>query len=147
MSAVNNLVDNLKNMSLDKWDPMYWATQACPVLNSPVDWKETEKAHIFMVDLPGVNKEEVKVEVDQERVLEISGDRGGVTNHEESANDGGVWHRVERARGKFLRRFRLPENAKVDEVKAEMENGVLKVVVPKQEVKKVERKVVEIEEK
>ncbi|KAL5997824.1 hypothetical protein ACLOJK_008756 [Asimina triloba] len=47
---------------------------------------------------------------------------------------------MERTSGKFLRRFRLPENAKVDEVKATMENGVLTVVVPKQEVKKAEVK-------
>ncbi|KAL3611984.1 hypothetical protein D5086_003004 [Populus alba] len=46
----------------------------------------------------------------------------------------------------FLRRFRLPGNAKSDEVKASMENGVLVVTVPKQEVKKPEKKVIEIEE-
>ncbi|XVF20645.1 hypothetical protein REPUB_Repub12eG0019100 [Reevesia pubescens] len=55
-------------------------------------------------------------------------------------------HRVERYRGKFHRSFRLPENAKTDEVKALMENGVLVVIVPKQEVKKLEKKVIENEE-
>ena len=54
------------------------------------------------------------------------------------------WHRVERGRGKFLRRFRLPENAKANEVKATMENGVLTVTIPKMEEKKPEVKSIEI---
>ncbi|KAM0025989.1 17.6 kDa class I heat shock protein [Helianthus debilis subsp. tardiflorus] len=60
----------------------------------------------------------------------------------EEKND--KWHRVERSSGKFLRRFRLPENAKADEVKAQMENGVLTVTVPKKEVKKPEVKAIDI---
>ncbi|CAO2820524.1 unnamed protein product [Amaranthus hypochondriacus] len=139
---MSSLVDSLKNMSIENGDPFYWAAQACPVLNSPVDWKETPESHIFVLDLPGVNKDAVKIEFDQDRVLQISGDRG----HQES-REGEKWHRIERIQGKFCRRFQLPENVKVDEVRANMENGVLKVVVPKHEVKKPEKKVIEIVEK
>ncbi|KAM1084370.1 hypothetical protein EV2_023418 [Malus domestica] len=49
----------------------------------------------------------------------------------EDKND--KWHRVERSSGKFIRRFRLPENVKIDQVKAAMENGVLTVTVCKEE--------------
>ena len=55
-----------------------------------------------------------------------------------------TWHRVERSNGKFLRRFRLPENAKTDQIKAAMENGVLTVIVPKVEAKKPDVKTIEI---
>jgi HSP20 family protein len=89
-----------------------------------MDWKETPEAHVFKADIPGVKEEEVKV---------ISGER---SNEKEDKND--KWHRVERSSGKFMRRFRLPENAKVDGVKAGLENGVLTVTVPKTEVKKPE---------
>jgi HSP20 family protein len=92
--------------------------------NARMDWKETPEAHVFKADIPGVKEEEVKV---------ISGER---SNEKEDKND--KWHRVERSSGKFMRRFRLPENAKVDGVKAGLENGVLTVTVPKTEVKKPE---------
>ncbi|KAF2300379.1 hypothetical protein GH714_012577 [Hevea brasiliensis] len=64
--------------------------------------------------------------------FQISGER----NKEEEKND--KWHRLERSSGKFLRRFRLPENAKMDNVKASLENGVLTVKVPKEEIKNPE---------
>ncbi|CAM8909950.1 unnamed protein product [Rhodiola kirilowii] len=112
---------------------------AAAILNAKVDWKETPEAHVIKADLPGMKKEEVKVEVEEGRVLQISGER---SKEQEEKND--KWHRIERSSGKFVRRFRLPENAKMDEVKASMENGVLTVTVPKQEMKKPEVKAIEI---
>ncbi|KAK1318794.1 18.2 kDa class I heat shock protein [Acorus calamus] len=53
-------------------------------------------------------------------------------------------HRLERSSGRFLRRFRLPEGARVDQVKAAMEDGVLTVTVPKEQVKKPEVKSIDI---
>ncbi|THU68271.1 hypothetical protein C4D60_Mb08t02150 [Musa balbisiana] len=104
-----------------------------------INWKETPEAHVFKADLPGLRKEEVKVEVEDGRVLQISGDRS--REHEEKTD---TWHRVERSSGRFLRRFRLPENAKVEQVKAAMEDGVLTVTVPKEGVKKPNVKSIEI---
>ncbi|KAJ8466777.1 hypothetical protein OPV22_029329 [Ensete ventricosum] len=104
-----------------------------------IDWKETPEAHVFRADLPGLRKEEVKVEVEDGRVLQISGERS--REHEEKTD---TWHRVERSRGRFLRRFRLPENAEVEQVKAAMEDGVLTVTVPKEGIKKPNVKSIEI---
>ncbi|URE37846.1 hypothetical protein MUK42_03403 [Musa troglodytarum] len=67
--------------------------------------------------MTGVRKEEVKVEVEEGNVLRISGER--------------TKHRVERRRGRFMRRFRLPDNANMDEIKCSLENGVLTAAVPK----------------
>jgi HSP20 family protein len=104
-----------------------------------VDWKETPEAHVFKADLPGVKKEEVKVEVEESNVLKISGER---SREKEDENE--RWHRVERSSGKFMRRFQMPDNAKIDQVNASMENGVLTITVPKMEVKKPEVKAIEI---
>ncbi|KAG7949627.1 hypothetical protein I3843_13G071800 [Carya illinoinensis] len=137
--------------SLEIWDPFkdfqlsssqsgpHFARENSVFVNSRVDWKETPEAHVFKADLPGLKKEEVKVEVEDDRVLQISGERNV---EKEDKND--TWHRVERSSGKFLRRFRLPENAKMDQIKAAMENGVLTVNVPKAEVKKPDIKAIKI---
>ncbi|KAL5701837.1 hypothetical protein ACHQM5_027131 [Ranunculus cassubicifolius] len=136
--------------SLEIWDPFQdfpfssitpseSSKEISQFAKTRIDWKETPEAHVFKADLPGLNKEEVKVEVEEGRVLQISGER---SREKEEKDD--KWHRVERSSGKFLRRFRLPENAKIDQVKASMENGVLTVMVPKEEVKKTEVKAIEI---
>ncbi|XP_028760763.1 17.3 kDa class I heat shock protein-like [Neltuma alba] len=135
--------------SLDVWDPFRdfpfpaslstSSSESSAFMNARVDWKETPEAHVLKADLPGLKKEEVKVEVEDDRVLQISGER---KVEKEDKNE--KWHRVERSSGKFMRRFRLPENAKMDQVKASMENGVLTVTVPKEEVKKPEVKAIEI---
>ncbi|XP_038875560.1 class I heat shock protein-like [Benincasa hispida] len=131
------------------FDPFLSMINRCPVLNTPIDWKETPAAHIFIADLPGLKKEQVEVEVMEDgngRLLQISGDRVDATaNDENDESSGHKWRHVERCRGKFCRRFRLPENVKAGEVRAAMENGILTVTVPKEEVKKPEKKVIEIE--
>nr|AFR67587.1 heat shock protein [Cenchrus americanus]AGZ78425.1 small heat shock protein sHsp17.0B [Cenchrus americanus]CAA63901.1 heat shock protein 17.0 [Cenchrus americanus] len=137
--------------SMDLWDPfdsMFRSivqsagspdSDTAAFAAARIDWKETPEAHVFKADLPGVKKEEVKVEVEDGNVLVISGQR---SKEKEDKND--RWHRVERSSGQFMRRFRLPGNAKVDQVKAGLENGVLTVTVPKAEEKKPEVKAIEI---
>lgn len=139
--------------SLDLWDPFDGfptsttlannvpssALETSAFANARIDWKETPEAHIFKVDVPGIKKEEVKVEVEEGRILQISGER---SREQEEKND--QWHRMERSSGKFLRRFRLPENVKMGDIKAAMENGVLTVTVPKEEEKKPEVKAIDI---
>nr|GEV17685.1 hypothetical protein [Tanacetum cinerariifolium] len=130
--------------SLDIWDPFQGilpesSRETTAIANTRIDWKETPEAHVFKADLPGLKKEEIKVEVEDGRVLQISGER---SKENEEKNE--KWHRVERSLGKFMRRFRLPENTKMEEVKASMENGVLTVMVPKMEEKKPEVKAIDI---
>ncbi|PWA49232.1 hypothetical protein CTI12_AA479280 [Artemisia annua] len=153
MSIIPSFLGNRRNsifdpFSLDVWDPFKdfplsspsgLSNETSTLVNTRVDWKETPEAHVFKADLPGIKKEEVKVEVEDDRVLQITGER---KVEKEDKND--TWHHVERSSGKFTRRFRLPENAKMDQIKAGMENGVLTITVPKEEVKKPDVKSIEI---
>jgi HSP20 family protein len=98
-----------------------------------IDWKVTPKAHVFKADLPGLKKEEVKVEVvkvevGEDKILQISGERS-----KEQLEKNDKWYRIERSGGKFLRRFRLPYDAIIGQIKASMEDGVLTVIVPIEE--------------
>ncbi|XP_078156186.1 17.9 kDa class I heat shock protein-like [Carex rostrata] len=120
------------------WGPLSFSGDTSAFAAAKIDWKETPEAHVFKADLPGIKKEEVEVEVEEGNILQITGHRN--RENEEKTD---TWHRVERSSGKFLRRFRLPENAKMDQIKAAMENGVLTVTVPK-EVKKPAIKSIDI---
>ncbi|KAK9907710.1 hypothetical protein WJX75_008604 [Coccomyxa subellipsoidea] len=93
-----------------------------------VDVKETDNAYEFDVDVPGLTKNEIKVSVDRDGVLTISGER---KVEDEEGDDKQGFRRIERGFGKFVRRFQLPDNTDPEHIQAKVENGVLKIVVPK----------------
>lgn len=89
-----------------------------------LDVFEKDNRLIARVDLPGMKKEEVKVEV-ADGYLTISGERKHETE-EKKEN----FYKCEREYGRFYREIPLPEGATLSDVKAAFENGVLEVSVP-----------------
>jgi len=91
----------------------------------PVDVLETDTEYYLKVELPEVNKRDVRVTVDN-GMLFLQGER------KEEPNDTG-WriHRLERPYGRFLRSFTLPDSVEMAHVKAEFKEGMLYVRLPK----------------
>jgi len=92
-----------------------------------VDVYEDENAFLIKVELPEVNKEEVKVSLN-ENTLSISGERR-VENEQKREN----YHRVERSYGQFYRSFTLPPNVNTESINAQFKDGVLRLTLPKRE--------------
>lgn len=90
-----------------------------------VDIQETDGEYVIKADLPEVKKDDVKVEF-EEGVLTVQGER-----KQEKEEKGKRFHKVERAYGKFVRRFALPTEVDAARVSAEFKEGVLNVHLPK----------------
>ncbi|KAF5813487.1 putative small heat shock protein HSP20 [Helianthus annuus] len=93
---------------------------------TPADVKEYPNSYAFIVDMPGLKSGDIKVQVEDDNVLVISGER----NREEE-KEGAKYVRMERRIGKFMRKFALPENANTDKISAVCQDGVLTVTVEK----------------
>jgi HSP20 family protein len=91
----------------------------------PVDILESKDSYLIRAELPGMKKEDFNLEL-KDGTLSLSGER----KFEEPA-DGVDYHRVERAAGKFVRSFNLPQTIKSDGIKATYRDGILEVHVPK----------------
>uniref|UniRef100_A0ACD5VPA0 Uncharacterized protein n=1 Tax=Avena sativa TaxID=4498 RepID=A0ACD5VPA0_AVESA len=92
---------------------------------TPADVKELPGAYAFVVDMPGLGSGDIKVQVEDERVLVISGER-----RREEKEDA-KYLRMERRMGKLMRKFVLPENADMEKISAVCRDGVLTVSVEK----------------
>lgn len=95
-----------------------------------VDLVENENAYTIHADLPGIPREELKINF-QDGMLIISGER-----RVEKSSDNDNYVRVERSYGHFYRSFSLPKAVDIDGTEAHYENGVLTVRVPKAEESK-----------
>jgi len=90
-----------------------------------VDVKDKDDAIILHFDLPGVRKEDIKLSVEDNKLI-VKGEK-----KLKKKDEGENWIRKERAHGKFYRIVTLPPGVDARQVQANYENGVLEIVVPK----------------
>ena len=103
-----------ESMALVEWIPV-------------VDVMETDEEFQIRAELPGVEKNDVKLSVEN-GVLLISGHR-----EQEKEEKGKRYHKTERAYGSFARSFTMPDSVDEQKVAAEFKNGMLTVRLPKSE--------------
>lgn len=97
-----------------------------------VDISETPDAYLLKAELPGLNKDEVKVKL-HNGILTLTGERKSEQERKDEK-----FHRVERSFGSFTRSFALPEDAVAERISAECKDGVLTVRVGRSEAPKAE---------
>jgi HSP20 family protein len=134
-------------MNLMKWDPFRELEDVSNRLNrvfgrplarmepnemfTVADWapsadiSETDTAYLIKAEIPGVNKEDVKVTIEN-GMLTIQGERKMEKEEKDKK-----FHRIERSYGSFMRSFRVPDDADESAVKAEFKDGVLNVTLTK----------------
>jgi HSP20 family protein len=95
-----------------------------------IDIHEDENEYVFRAELPGMDKKDVNVEIENDQLI-ISGEK--VYRQELKEEN---FHRVESSSGKFYRSFRLPKTVNQEKIKAVMEKGILELKIPKAEDKK-----------
>lgn len=98
------------------------------------DIYETESGYLIAMDLPGINREALEIDIDDNRLI-VKGTR---------VIDQSKQHRTERPRGKFLRTFSVPGSVDQGKIGAEYKDGVLQIRLPKrseQKTKKIDIKI------
>ena len=103
-----------------------------------VNVEEQEERFEITVEVPGMKKEEIDIEV-QDNVLTIKGERRFGKEEKDTS-----YHIFERSYGTFKRAFTLPENVKSDDIEAEYRDGILKLALPKAEPQKPKEIKVEV---
>lgn len=100
-----------------------------------VDIFERNGKFVVQVDLPGLIKNDVQVDISEDSII-IDGER----RYQHEDDQGGVY-RSERGHGHFRREISLPEGAKLDTATANFKNGVLEVAVDAPQLSKSRRRI------
>jgi len=97
------------------------------------DVYEVESGYVIAIDVPGIARDAVEIDVDDNRLI-VKGTRVV----EESK------HRAERPRGKFLRTFTIPGSVDQGAIGAEYKDGVLQIRLPKRQEQKAQKVVIKV---
>jgi HSP20 family protein len=128
-------MDRLFDSFFGSWPSEEYATIWAPAL----DIEETKDSLIVRAEIPGMKKEDIKIQT-VAGSLTISGERKHEVEEKERH-----FHRVERSYGKFHRMIALPVDVESDKAKASYKDGVLEITFPKSE--KAKAREIEIETK
>jgi HSP20 family protein len=130
---------DLDNLFNHFWNPAVSKEMTAEFFSPRVDIKEKKGRYDIIADLPGVDKDDLSVTLDN-GVLTIEAS----TEEEKTEEEDGRVIRKERRSGKFMRSFNLGGDVKESDINAKFKNGVLKLKVPKAEEQAVEPKRIDV---
>lgn len=116
---INSIMNSLEEQNIE-----LGISSFSPSVNS----REVDDAYFIEIDLPGIKKDEISIDV-KDSVLTISGERKVKEETKEES-----YYKIESKYGKFERSFTLPKNVNLDKITATSTDGVLEVIIPKQEI-------------
>ena len=122
-----NVFDDVEKMVNQAFGHSIRGTEVTSQLQPLLDVYETDSTIEVSVDLPGVEKKDVEVNVSN-GLLTISGERKNTAGE---STEGSIWK--ETSFGTFKRSFELTDAVVEDKIKAQFKNGVLKISLPKAE--------------
>lgn len=120
-------LDRFFNESVNRFFGNFGEEVSSRTWNPPVDIYEEGDNILIHAELPGFEKNDVNINVENGR-LSISGERTF-----QSENESRDYHRMERWYGKFHRTFQLPNTVDLDSIDATLKNGILTISIPKRE--------------
>lgn len=139
-SAVPNVFSEMDDLVKKMWFgfPFHNLQEDMDIGWSPrLDVSETENGLEVVADLPGMEKKDIKVSL-EDNLLTIQGEK-----KEEKESKDKQYHTIERRSGSFYRALRLPVEVEKDKVEAAFKDGVLTLRIPKS--KEAKKKVAQIE--
>ena len=125
LTTFNNLFDDMFDDSFFRSYNSYMKT----------DIKEVDNQYVLDIEMPGFNKKDISVELN-DGYLTISGNKS--TNNDEKDTKGNII-RQERYSGSYSRSFYVGDSIKKEDIKANYDNGELKIYLPKTTTKEVEK--------
>ena len=123
-----------KRSDFDLWDqmfsdPFFTGEKESKLMRT--DIKEKKDKYIVDIDLPGYEKENIKIEIDNGYLIV-----NAKTSHHKDEKEEGKYVRKERFVGECSRSFYVGEDVKQDDIKASFKNGTLKIEIPKKDERK-----------
>ena len=135
----SNLFDDFMDFSFPDINKELYGKRAQNIMKTDV--KELDDAYEVMVDLPGFNKEDIHLELNDGN-LTIS----AVKSLDKENESKGNYIRRERVVGNMQRSFYVGEALTEEDIRAKYENGILTLIIPKKEARKApEKKYITIE--
>lgn len=140
----NEDFDNFVDDFFGNW----FAPQVMPAMKSfknlepKIEVSETDNDVSVVAEIPGMNEKDIDLEISNDGYLTISGEK---KNERKENNKGNYFSEI--SYGTFKRTIPLPTDLKFDDAKADFENGVLSISIPKSKESKANSKKIEIRKK
>lgn len=142
LNVLNDDISAIIQKSFDNLFPEYIFHQELKGMAMPVDVKEYEEKYCIKVELPGIKKENINVDINKNSI-KIEANKSFTNEEEEKKHK---YHKSEFRYGNYSRTLYFPYEINIDEAEADLKNGILDITLPKKHIENKETKKLEIKD-